>query len=137
MWFRYYTCTSMPYQMASPGSRSVSFANMCTSSARASLSGLLAFGKAPQAHLPSAYVEGAVYRGNRLTSDDLVHGESIKGRIDTQIDDSTAFVERRAEEQGYGKRVPEFGPSPLSWRTLRLGLHRDRRPDGPGGDYEL
>ena len=58
------------------------------------LSGLLAFGKLPQTHLPSAYVEGAVYRGTRLTSDDLVHSESIKGRVDTQIDDATAFVER-------------------------------------------
>ena len=61
---------------------------------RPTLSGLLAFGKMPQTHLPSAYVEGAVYRGTRLTSDDLVHSESIKGRVDTQIDDATAFVER-------------------------------------------
>ena len=61
---------------------------------RPTLSGLLAFGKAPQAHLPSAYVEAAVYRGSRLTSDDLVHSESIKGRVDAQIDDSRAFVER-------------------------------------------
>ena len=61
---------------------------------RPTLSGLLAFGKMPQTHLPSAYVEGAVYRGTRLTSDDLVHSESIRGRVDTQIDDATAFVER-------------------------------------------
>ena len=61
---------------------------------RPTLAGLLAFGKTPQVHLPSAFVEGAVYRGSRLTSDDLVHSESIKGRVDAQIDDSTAFVER-------------------------------------------
>ena len=58
------------------------------------LAGLLAFGKAPQTHLLSACVEAAVYRGSRLTSDDLVHSDSIKGRVDAQIDDSTAFVER-------------------------------------------
>ena len=61
---------------------------------RPTFSGLLAFGKTPQAHLPSAFVEGAVYRGTRLTSDDLVHSESIKGRVDAQIDGATAFVER-------------------------------------------
>ena len=58
------------------------------------LAGLLAFGKTPQAHLLSACVEAAVYRGSCLTSDDLVHSDSIKGRVDAQIDDATAFVER-------------------------------------------
>ena len=61
---------------------------------RPTLAGLLAFGKVPQAHLFSACVEAAVYRGPRLTSDDLVHSDSIKGRVDAQIDDATAFVER-------------------------------------------
>ena len=61
---------------------------------RPTLSGLLVFGTLPQVHLPCAYVEAAVYRGSRLTSDDLVHSESIKGRVGAQIDDATAFVER-------------------------------------------
>ena len=58
------------------------------------VAGLLAFGRKPRAHLPSAYVEAAVYRGDRLTSDRLVHAEQIEGRVDAQIDDATAFVER-------------------------------------------
>ena len=61
---------------------------------RPTVSGLLAFGRMPQEHLPSAFVEAAVYRGVRLTSDDLVHADSIKGRADTQIDDSVKFVGR-------------------------------------------
>ncbi|MDE0458321.1 MAG: putative DNA binding domain-containing protein [Chromatiales bacterium] len=61
---------------------------------RPTLAGLLVFGKAPQAHLFSACVEAAVYRGSLLTSDDLVHSDSVKGRADAQIDDATAFVER-------------------------------------------
>ena len=61
---------------------------------RPTVAGLLAFGKAPRVHLPSAYVEAAVYRGSRLTSDDLVHPETIAGRVDGQIDDATEFVER-------------------------------------------
>lgn len=61
---------------------------------RPTVAGLLAFGKAPRTHLPSAYVEAAVYRGIALTSDDLVHSEQIAGRCDAQIDGATAFVER-------------------------------------------
>ena len=61
---------------------------------RPTVSGLLAFGRQPEIHLPSAYVECAVYRGVRLTSDDLVHSEAAKGTADAQIDDATAFVER-------------------------------------------
>ena len=61
---------------------------------RPTVAGLLAFGTRPQAHLPSAYVEAAVYRGRRLTSDDLVHAESIHGQSRDQIDDSVEFVDR-------------------------------------------
>ena len=61
---------------------------------RPTVAGLLVFGKAPRLHLPSAYVEAAVYRGSNLTSDDLVHSEPIEGRIHAQIDDATEFVER-------------------------------------------
>ncbi len=61
---------------------------------RPTLAGLLAFGRNPQAHLPSACVESAVYRGSRLTSDDLVHSETIAGRVDAQIDAAVTFVNR-------------------------------------------
>ena len=61
---------------------------------RPTVSGLLAFGRMPQMYLASAYVECAVYHGVRLTSDDLVHSESVNGPVDLQIDDATAFVER-------------------------------------------
>lgn len=61
---------------------------------RPTVAGLLAFGRTPRAHLPSAYIEAAVYRGDELTSDDLVHSDRIEGRVDAQVDDATAFVER-------------------------------------------
>ena len=96
---------------------------------RPTLSGVLAFGKAPQAHLPSAYVEGAVYRGNRLTSDDLVHSESIKGRIDTQIDDSTAFVERfmlrPARKPGGREDHPQYEFAAVHEAIVNAVAHRD------------
>ena len=96
---------------------------------RPTLSGLLAFGKAPQEHLPSAYVEGAVYRGNRLTSDDLVHSESIKGRIDAQIDDSTAFVERfmlrPARKPGGREDHPQYDIAAVHEAIVNAVAHRD------------
>ncbi len=61
---------------------------------RPTVAGLLAFGRAVKSHLPSAYIEAAVYRGSNLTSRDLVHSEQIDGPVDTQIDDATAFVNR-------------------------------------------
>lgn len=55
------------------------------------VAGLLAFGKDPQRHLPSAFIEAAVYRGARLSSDDLVHPQRTAGTVDGQIDEATEF----------------------------------------------
>jgi predicted HTH transcriptional regulator len=61
---------------------------------RPTVAGLLAFGRAPRQHLPSACIEAAVYSGERLSSDDLVHADAIEGSAASQIDDAVAFVER-------------------------------------------
>ena len=96
---------------------------------RPTLSGLLAFGKTPQAHLPSAYVEAAVYRGRRLTSDDLVHSDSIKGRVDAQIDDSTAFVERfmlkPARKPSGREDYPQYEIGAVHEAIVNAVAHRD------------
>ena len=96
---------------------------------RPTLAGLLAFGKTPQAHLPSAFVEGAVYRGSRLTSDDLVHSESIKGRADAQIDDSTGFVERfmlkPARKPDGRKDHPQYDIGAVHESIVNAVAHRD------------
>jgi predicted HTH transcriptional regulator len=61
---------------------------------RPTVAALLAFGEAPRDFLPSAFIEAAVYRAARLSSEDLVHAEQIEGRADEQIDQASAFVER-------------------------------------------
>jgi predicted HTH transcriptional regulator len=61
---------------------------------RPTVAGLLAFGKVPERHLRSAYIEAAIYRDARLSSEDLVHAEQIEGRVDDQIDEATVFVDR-------------------------------------------
>ena len=96
---------------------------------RPTVSGLLAFGKTPQAHLPSAGVEGAVYRGGRITSDDLVHSESITGRADTQIDDAIAFVERfmlrPARKPGGREDHPQYVTGAVHEGIVNAVAHRD------------
>ena len=96
---------------------------------RPTLSGLLVFGRTPQAHLPSAYVEGAVYRGSRFTSDDLVHSESIKGRVDAQIDAATAFVERfmlRPARKASGREdYPQYVIGAVLEAIVNAIAHRD------------
>lgn len=96
---------------------------------RPTVAGLLAFGKAPRTHLPSAYVEAAVYRGSALTSDDLVHSEQIEGRVYAQIDDATAFVERfmlkpsrkRAGREDY----PQYDVGAVHEAIVNAVAHRD------------
>ena len=106
---------------------------------RPTLSGLLAFGKAPQVYLPSASMEAAVYRGSRLTSDDLVHGDSIKGRIDTQIDDSAAFVERfmlKPARKPLGRvDYPQYEIGAVHEAIVNAVAHRDY--SNPGSKIRL
>jgi predicted HTH transcriptional regulator len=97
--------------------------------ARPTVAGLLAFGKAPRAHLPSAYIEAAVYRGSNLTSDDLVHSEQIQGRADAQIDDATAFVERfmltPARKPAGREDSPQYDIGAVHEAIVNAVAHRD------------
>ena len=96
---------------------------------RPTVSGLLAFGGMPQEYLPSAFVEAAVYRGTRLTSDDLVHAESIKGRVDSQIDDALEFVDRfmlRPARKSVGREDhPQYALSAVHEAIVNAVAHRD------------
>ena len=96
---------------------------------RPTVAGLLSFGRAPQDHLSSAYVEGAVYRGRRLTSDDLVHAELFKGRVCDQIDDSVEFVERfmlRPARKATGRvDHPQYDVSAVHEAVVNAVAHRD------------
>ena len=96
---------------------------------RPTVSGLLAFGRMPQEHLPSAFVEAAVYRGTRLTSDDLVHAESIKGRVDSQIEDALEFVDRfmlRPARKSVGREDhPQYALSAVHEAIVNAVAHRD------------
>lgn len=96
---------------------------------RPTVAGLLAFGKAPRAHLPSAYIEAAVYRGTDLTSDDLVHSEPIEGRVDAQIDDATAFVERfmlkPARKPAGREDHPQYDVGAVHEAIVNAVAHRD------------
>jgi len=96
---------------------------------RATVAGLLAFGIAPQAHLPSAYIEAAIYRGDRLTSDDLVHVERIEGRADNQIDGAVAFVERfmlkPARKPDGRQDYPQYEIGAIHEAIVNAVAHRD------------
>ena len=59
---------------------------------RPTVAGLLTFGTEPTDFLPSASIEAACYRGERLSSDDLVHAERLAGPVSDQIDAGIAFV---------------------------------------------
>ena len=107
------------------------------------VAGLLAFGRDPQRHLPSAFIEGAVYRGTRLTSDDLVHPQQIAGTVDRQIDEAAEFVERfmlkparkpagREPSQHHHARNPAVPRLHAQSASGELPLTREKPAQRPG-----
>lgn len=97
--------------------------------ARPTVAGLLAFGKAIRSHLPTAYIEAAVYCGSTLTSIDLVHSEQIGGTVDIQIDDATAFVNRfmlkPALKQRGREDHPQYDIRSIHEAIVNAVAHRD------------
>ena len=59
---------------------------------RPTVAGLLTFGTEPTDFLPSCSIEAACYRGERLSSDDLLRAERLAGPVSDQIDAGIAFV---------------------------------------------
>ena len=96
---------------------------------RASVAGLLAFGREPQSCLPSAFIEAAVYRGDRLSSADLVHADQLRGRADQQIDEATALVERfmlkPARKPAGREDFPQYDIGALHEAIVNAVAHRD------------
>lgn len=96
---------------------------------RPTVAGLLAFGRHPQEHLTSAYIEAAVCRAEKLTSDDLMHAEKIEGRADAQIDDATAFVEgfmlKPARKPAGREDYPEYDIGAVHEAIVNAIAHRD------------
>lgn len=87
------------------------------------------FGSTPQSHLPSAFIEAAVYRGIYRTSDDLVHAESIKGGADSQIKGAIRFVDRfmlRPARKPVGRvDYPQYDIRAIHDAIVNAVAHRD------------
>ena len=96
---------------------------------RPTVAGLLAFGPAPREHLASAYIEAAVYRGQRLTSNELVHAEPIGGSVSAQIDGAVAFVDRfmlRPARKSVGREdYPQYSLGVVREAIVNAVAHRD------------
>jgi predicted HTH transcriptional regulator len=96
---------------------------------RPTVAGLLIFGRAPRQHLPSAYIEAAVYSGERLSSDDLVHADPIEGPAAQQIDDAVAFVDRfmlkPARKLAGREDYPQYAIGAVHEAIVNAVAHRD------------
>jgi predicted HTH transcriptional regulator len=70
-----------------------------------------------------------VYRGELLSSDDLVHAEKLQGRVDTQIDDATSFVERfmlrPARKPAGREEYPQYDIGAIHEAIVNAVAHRD------------
>jgi predicted HTH transcriptional regulator len=96
---------------------------------RPTVAGLLAFGRKPREHLPSAYIDAAVYRAERLTSEDLIHAQSFESRVDEQIDEATAFIERfmlKPARKPTGREdFPQYAIGAVHEAIVNAVAHRD------------
>ncbi|MFL6203527.1 MAG: ATP-binding protein [Thermoanaerobaculia bacterium] len=96
---------------------------------RPTVAGLLAFGKRVRDHLPSAYIETAIYRRTERSSDDLVHSQAIEGNLAEQIEDAVAFVDRfmlRPARKSVGREdFPQYSIGALSEAVVNAVAHRD------------
>jgi len=94
------------------------------------VAGLLAFSDEPEQHLLSAQIETAVYRGDQLDSDELVHSETIGGSVARQIDQAVSFVDRLmlrpARMEPRGRRdYPQFAVRAVREAIVNAVAHRD------------
>lgn len=96
---------------------------------RPTVAGLLIFSKNPQRHLPSSYIEAAVYRGLSPDSNSLIHSAPIDGTADAQIDEAVAFVKRfmlkPAVKEAGRKDYPQFALSAVHEAIVNAVAHRD------------
>jgi predicted HTH transcriptional regulator len=96
---------------------------------RPTVAGLLAFGHDMRDHLPSAYIEAAVYRGSRLDSEYLNHAQSIEGSAPQQIDRAVAFVDRlmlRPARKPSGRiDYPQYSLGVVREAIVNAVAHRD------------
>ena len=101
---------------------------------RPTVAGMLAFGTSPLHHLPSAFIEAAVYRGTVLSSDDLVHSEKINGPVTNQIDGAYAFVERFMlipSKKPVGREdFPQYSLGAIYEAIVNAVAHRDYSVSG-------
>jgi len=96
---------------------------------RPAVAALLAFGRSPREHLLSAYLEAAVYRGLPLSSDDLVHSDTIQGSSPSQIDQAVAFVQRfmlkPARKPDGREDHPQYAVGTVHEAVVNAVAHRD------------
>ena len=96
---------------------------------RPTVAGLLTFGNEPTEFLPSASIEAACYRRDRLSSDDLLHAERLGGRVSDQIDAAVAFVAQfmqpPTEAPSHGGAEPGYDLDVVDEAIVNAVAHRD------------
>ncbi len=96
---------------------------------RPTVAGLLAFGESPEKHLPSAFIEAAVYSGVDLWSPHLVYSDQIRGNVGRQIDDAEAFIQRfmlKPARKPVGRiDYPQYDIHAVHEAIVNAVVHRD------------
>ena len=94
------------------------------------VSGVLLFAKDPQVFLPVFHVKGVCYPGSDIDATTYLDSTDVFGRVQTQFDESLAFVLRnlRREQMGQGVNTTgtvEIPPIVLEELLVNALIHRD------------
>ncbi|MBI1893979.1 MAG: putative DNA binding domain-containing protein [Candidatus Rokubacteria bacterium] len=96
---------------------------------RPTVAAVLCFSREPATYLPGAFIEAAVYRGERRHSDDLVHPEEIRGPVNNQIDEAVDFVDRfmlKPARKDVGREdYPQYSLGAVQEALVNAVAHRD------------
>ena len=96
---------------------------------RASVAGILLCNEHPERFLPNAFIEAVRYRGTIQDSNYQIDAMRIHGPLDSQIDQTMAFLKRNqtvaASKKPHRVEVPQFSVRAVFEAVVNAVAHRD------------
>ena len=96
---------------------------------RASVAGILLCNEHPERFLPNAFIEAVRYRGTIQDSNYQIDAKKIQGPLDSQIDQTMAFLRKNqtvaAAKKPHRVEVPQFSVRAVFEAVVNAVAHRD------------
>lgn len=101
---------------------------------RASVAGILLCNEHPERFMPNAFIEAVRYRGTIQDSNYQIDAKKIQGPLDSQIDQTMAFLKKNqtvaASKKPHRVEVPQFSIRAVFEAVVNAVAHRDYSMSG-------